>query len=289
MHSTEIPDQISSREPIIAASSFCFGGFDPWVAYQYLSKTGIRHVEVPALPLSMGIKHGITSFAPEAMDENDIRALRDRILGMGLQPLTVAAMCHLSDAREVEALRYRIDFAQHLGCSYVITDSCEEEDPGGSRSGLIETLRRLGDYASERGVRLALETHAGPTRNGKIARQFLDDVAHPNVGYNYDTGNILYYNENVDPAEDIQEIADHVIHVHLKDTQGGKEEWKFCALGEGRVNFRKILKVLDAAGFTGPYSMEIEGMQGEDLNREGHLQRVLKSLEYLKSIGLALS
>ena len=279
-------DRTHADHPIIAASPFCFSGCDPWVAYAYLSRAGIRNVEVPALAPSMGPRHGLTTFAPEAMDAADLKGFRDRLDGLGLRPITVTAMCHLDDSREVEALRRRIDFAQALECSYVITDSTEQEGPGEGWSKVIATLRELADYASDRGVQLALETHAGPTRTGRLARQFLDEVGHPNVGFNYDTGNILYYNDSVDPAEDIRDIADRVVHMHLKDTQGGKEEWKFCALGAGRVKFPKILETLRTAGFDGPYSLEIEGMAGEDLNRNGYLQRVQGSLKYLESIGL---
>jgi inosose dehydratase len=278
--------EVEETGPVIAASPFCFSGYDPWVAYACLSRAGIRYVEVPALAPSMGPRHGLTTFAPEAMDEADIQMLRDRIHGLGLRPITVAAMCHLDEAREVEALRRRIDFAQALGCRYVITDSTEQAEPGAGWRKIIDTLRELADYSASRGVQLALETHAGPTRTGKLARQFLEEVAHPNVGFNYDTGNVIYYNDDVDPAEDIAEIADRVVHVHLKDTQGGREEWKFCALGDGRVKFPRILETLRGASFKGPYSLEIEGMAGEDLNREGYLERVRKSLEYLQSIGL---
>lgn len=273
--------------PIIAASPFCFSGCDPWIAYDCLSRAGVRYVEVPALAPSMGPKHGLTTFAPEAMDDADILAFRERLNGLGLQPITLTAMCHLDERREVEALQRRIDFAAALECRYVITDSTEQENPGEAWDKAITALRQLGDYASQRRVRLALETHAGPTRTGRVARQFLDEVDHPNVGFNYDTGNILYYNDCVDPAEDISAVADRVVHVHLKDTQGGRGEWKFCALGEGRVNFPKILETLESAGFKGPYSLEIEGMAGEELTRGGYLQRVRKSLDYLQSIGLA--
>jgi L-ribulose-5-phosphate 3-epimerase len=277
---------VSPVERIIAASPFCFGGFDPWVAYEYFRRAGIRYIEVPALPQSMGLHHGLTTFAPEAMNADEVKILRDRILEMGLQPLTVAAMCHLLDSREVDALRCRIDFARDLGCSYVITDSCDEGDLEQHRAKVIASLRSVATYAWDRGIRLALETHAGPTKNGRAARRFLEEVAHPNVGYNYDTGNIVYYNDGVDPAEDVREIAERVVHVHLKDTQGGKGEWKFCALGDGYVDFGSIVRTLEGAGFRGPFSLEIEGLQGEDLNREGCLQRLLKSLEHLKSVGL---
>jgi L-ribulose-5-phosphate 3-epimerase len=277
----------SLTQPLIAASPFCFSGCDPWVAYAYLSRAGVRYVEVPALAPAMGPKHGLTTFAPEAMDDDDVKAFLARLHRLGLEPITVTAMCHLDDHREVTALRRRIDFAQALGCRYVITDSTEQEDSGDARRKVIATLRKMGDYAADRSVQLALETHAGPTRNGRFAREFLEEVAHPNVGFNYDTGNILYYNDGIDPAEDISHIAERVVHVHLKDTQGGKEEWKFCALGDGVVKFAKILETLNSVGFKGPYSLEIEGMAGEDLNREGYLHRVRKSLEYLQSIGLA--
>jgi L-ribulose-5-phosphate 3-epimerase len=273
----------------IAATPFCFGGCDPWVAYRYFQRAGIRWVEVPALPPLRGIADGITCFAPEAMNDADVQLLEDRLSGMGLQPLTVAAMCHLVETREIEALERRIDFARSLGCTYVISDSCEDSDLKHHRSQVISALRRIGDYAAARGVRVALETHPGPTMNGRSARRFLEDVAHPNVGYNYDTGNILYYNDSVDPVKDIQEVAKQVVHVHLKDTQGGRGEWKFCALGEGRVNFKEVVQALKAAGFEGPYSLELEGIEGEDLRREEYLQRLIKSLDHLRSIGLVES
>jgi inosose dehydratase len=139
----------------------------------------------------------------------------------------------------------------------------------------------------DQGVRIALETHGGLTRNGTLARRLLDAVNHPAVGVNYDTGNIYYYNDDLDPAEDVKLVADRVFHVHLKDTVGGKGEWQFCALGQGRVNFPGIVDVLQKADFRGPYSLELEGKRGEDLNRAGQSEVIRASIEYLRRIGLA--
>jgi L-ribulose-5-phosphate 3-epimerase len=279
----------SSDQRILAASPFCFGGFDPWVAYRYLKKAGVRYVEVPAVSQSVSLRHGLTTFAPEAMDAEDVSAMRNRLAEMGLQPVSVDAVCKVLAPRDVEALRRRIDFARDLGCTFVITDSCDESEFAQHRAKVFSNLGALASYAADQGIRIALETHGGPTRNGKLAKEFLEELAHPNVGCNYDTGNIFYYDDNVDPAEDIREIADKVVHVHLKDTQGGKEEWKFCGLGEGRVNFAKIIATLDSVGFRGPYSIEIEGIEGEDLNREDCLQRLVRSIEHLKKLGLTIS
>ena len=56
-----------------------FGGFDLWIGYRYLQRAGIRHVEVPALPMSLGAKFDLTTFAPEAMDQDDINLLKQRL------------------------------------------------------------------------------------------------------------------------------------------------------------------------------------------------------------------
>jgi len=276
----------SSSQRILAASPFSFGGFDPWVAYGYMKKAGVRYIEVPAVSQPVSLRHGLTTFAPEAMDAEDVCTMRNRLIKMGLQPVSVNAVCHVLKPRDVEALRRRIDFAHDLGCTCVITDSCSEAELAQHRNEVFSNLRSLATYAADQGVCVALETHGGPTKNGRAAMEFLEELAHTNVGCNYDTGNIFFYNDNIDPAEDICEIASRVVHVHLKDTLGGKGDWKFCGLGEGRVDFAKIVATLDSVGFRGPYSVEIEGIEGEDLNREECLQRLVQSLEHLRGIGL---
>jgi L-ribulose-5-phosphate 3-epimerase len=274
----------------IAATPFCFGGFNPFVGYAHFAKAGIRYVEVPAIPASLAMRYDLSTFVPEALTADDRRVLKERLASLGLVPLTVGAFCDLLEPGQAEALRLRIDFAHELGARYILSDATARSiDSAADERKLLDTLRGLADYAGERGVRIALEIHEGPTRNGRLAAEFLDALDHPNVGVNYDTGNIYYFNDGVDPCEDVVHIADRVIHVHLKDTIGGKGEWKFCALGEGRVQFPAIIGKLQAAGFQGPYSLEVEGIEGEDLNRQGYMDRLLRSLGYLKQIGLIAS
>jgi len=46
--------------------------------------------------------------------------------------------------------------------------------------------------------------------------------------------------------------------VHLKDARGGQGNWDFPAIGQGHVDFERVLAILREAGYTGPYSVEIE-------------------------------
>lgn len=266
----------------LAASPNCFLGFSPFVAYQEFPSLGINQVEIPAPPGGSA-----AYFAPELMDAADLQRLKDRLSGLGLSAVSIGAYCNLLDPRQVDRLLRRIDFARDLGAQNVVSDATRQlEVDAGEWRRLANTLRYLGDYAADRGVRIALETHGGLTRNGTLAARLLAAVDHPAVGVNYDTGNIYYYNDDLNPAEDVRQVADKVFQVHLKDTSGGKGEWMFCPLGDGRVDFPAIFHTLQQAGFAGPYSLELEGRRGEDLNRAGHRAVIEKSLGYLKNIGL---
>lgn len=268
--------------PTIAASPNCFLGYSPFVAYQEFPSLGIHHVEIPAPPGGSA-----AFFAPELMDAADLQRLKDRLAELQLAAVSVGAYCNLLNPRHVDVLKRRVDFARELGALNLISDATRQLEVNAEEwRRLVNTLRYLGDYAADQGVRIALETHGGLTRNGALAARLLSAVDHPAVGVNYDTGNIYYYNDDLDPAEDVRQVADKVFQVHVKDTSGGKGDWMFCALGEGRVDFPAILGTLKQAGFAGPYSLEIEGRRGEDLNRAGHRAVLARSLDYLRTIGL---
>ena len=81
--------------------------------------------------------------------------------------------------------------------------------------------------------------------------------------------------------------ADLIASVHLKDTNGGFGCWRFPALGEGVVDFAGVFRVLNERGFYGPFTFELEGIQGEDLDEPATRDRVARSLNHLQSLGLA--
>ena len=107
---------------------------------------------------------------------------------------------------------------------------------------------------------LALETHKGPTQNAEAMLALMSDVDHPHVRLNFDTGNIAYYNEGIDPCDELEKVKHLVRNVHLKDNRGGFEDWYFPAVGDGgSVDFARVREILDGVGFAGPYTIEIEG------------------------------
>jgi inosose dehydratase len=148
-------------------------------------------------------------------------------------------------------------------------------------------MRYAGDFAADHDVRLGIETHLGLTHSGALVGRLLDEVDHPSVGVTYDTGNIYFYNDDVDPVEDVKHVLGRVVAVHLKDTAGGKGDWAgFCDLGDGKVDLPAIVQALDGVGFLGPYAIELEAKVGQDANRADCLLSIERSLAHLRRIGL---
>ena len=278
---------MTAAEDLVSATTTCFLGRDPWLAFDCLHRVGIRYVEVPALPARQSIEWRQTTFAPELLGVSGARRLRERLSDMELTPITVGAYASVLEPDDVEPLLRRIDFAQQLGASFVIIDAAGNEPVDMAEWRRVANLGRyLGDYAEAHGVRLAFEIHEGLARSGAVARKLLDAIDHDAVGVNYDTGNAVFYNDDVDPVADLEAIVERVIHVHLKDTSGGRGDWAFGPLGSGHVDLARIVQILKRREFRGPYSLEIEGYAGEDLTRADQLSRLRQSLEYLARLGI---
>lgn len=148
-------------------------------------------------------------------------------------------------------------------------------------------LRAMGGIAKRHGVTIALETHPDLVTNGDVALQTMRGVKHPNVRLNYDSANLYYYNKGIDGVAELKKFLPWLAAVHLKETNGKFKTWYFPGLheGDGIVNFPEIFRICNAAGFHGPFTMEIEGIEGEKLTKKLARARIAKSVAYLKRIG----
>ena len=152
---------------------------------------------------------------------------------------------------------------------------------------MLRNLRAIGDLAGGLGVTVAFETHKGPTQNATAMLQLMEQLDHPSLRLNFDTGNIAYYNAGVDPADELERVKELVRNVHVKDNRGGFEDWYFPALGEGgAVDFSRVRTILDGVGYAGAYTIESEGIGGEpEPGLEARQERIRKSAQHLKACG----
>jgi sugar phosphate isomerase/epimerase len=87
-------------------------------------------------------------------------------------------------------------------------------------------------------------------------------------------------------VEDIPKVVDQLVHVHLKESKGGKGVWNFGEIGTGDVDFAGVLAILRDAGYDAPYSVEIE-FSGEPWPPLAEVTAAMRgSREHLNALGL---
>jgi inosose dehydratase len=253
----------------------------------HLPQIGVEWLELPirtaAAPAFFGDQPLVTSDATPA----DVARLRNRIAEAGLQ----LSSCNVTsgnplDPLVLEVTLNKLDLAALFQVELVVGGAGEAESKA-DREVLLRHLRTIGDYAGRLGIVYCFETHPGLCQHPDSMLDLMNTLDHPHLKLNFDSGNVLYYNRDIDVAASLKQVRDHVRHVHLKDTNGRFGDWHFPALGAGgAVDFACIKQLLDEVGYTGPYSLEIEGIQGEpELSLADYQMRLAESLAHLKHCG----
>lgn len=276
--------------PVVACFPNSYGRFGARGGIPLLQAAGIAHVEMPIRTQGVPSFFGDDPLLTDRSGPNDVAAVKRLLTDHGL----TACSCNITSGNplmdEVVAITKRkLDVASALGVPLVVAGAGEVESED-QLPGLYRHLRDIGDCAAGLGITYCFETHPGVCQDAGGMLTTMQAVAHENLRLNFDTGNLIYYNRGVDLESSLRQVAAWVRHVHLKDTNGGYRDWHFPALGAGgAVDFRRIREVLEEAGFSGPYSLEIEGIEGEPSpSLEEYQRRVVDSVAHLRKCGYAV-
>jgi sugar phosphate isomerase/epimerase len=206
---------------------------------------------------------------PHVTPETD-RETRQRIanlaqdLGLGISAISAhVSLIDPDPAARVEALRFTkgcIDLAVDLrapvvhGLSGPLTPGIEKAE---AWKWLISAVAEIADYANSREVLFAFEAIA----NHLVSRteeleQLMTRVGDNRLWVNFDPSHYEVMGD--DPVTAAQTLADRTVHVHLKDAQGVPEDFTFPPLGEGRIDFDRMIRELRDGGYDGVLSAEYE-------------------------------
>jgi L-ribulose-5-phosphate 3-epimerase len=132
-----------------------------------------------------------------------------------------------------------------------ILPGCTEEE---GFKWVIDGIERCLPKAQECGVILALENHWGLARTPEGQMRILNSIQSPWFGALMDTGNFLE-----DPYDKLKMIAPKTVYVQAKTYYGGGE-WYTLDL-----DYKRIAKILEDAGYTGYVGLEFEGKENPDV------------------------
>ncbi|TWT49974.1 Inosose dehydratase [Thalassoglobus neptunius] len=276
---------------ILSCFTNSYGRFGPPAAFELLASAGITHVELAIKNAGVPSFFGEQPVATDQSTEAEIVALSETIQQAGLK----LSSCNVTSGNPLlpevfQATLKKIDHAARLGVSLIVAGGGAIEDES-EWEALVSHLRQIGDRCADSGIIYCCETHPGTCQNAERMLELMERVDHNSVRINFDPGNLFYYNETIDLWAEQKKVAPFIRHVHLKDCRGKFEDWYFPALGEGEaVDFEKLRTVLVEQNYSGPCSLEVEGIQGEPpLTLEQTHERIVQSVEHLKQTGWTIN
>jgi sugar phosphate isomerase/epimerase len=126
---------------------------------------------------------------------------------------------------------------------------------------LRDRLLHVADVFAARNIGLALETGQ---ETAAVLVEFLENLARPNVGVNFDPANMILYDKG-NPLEALRTLGPWIRQVHIKDANRTKTPGTWgeeVMAGTGEVDWPAFFATLDQTGFQGDLCVEREaGMQ----------------------------
>jgi sugar phosphate isomerase/epimerase len=235
----------------VLGSTIVFAPYTIDQALEGLAEAGYHACEIGA------VKGWFEHIDPDTVRDAELARIGRKLNDLGLQPVSLSGHAQLQTPEGSARFARAIDIAAELGMQVVNTytgDATTDEE----RDAYFVNVAELCDRAAARGLKIGMETDSNMLPTAEIGGAILDRIDRPEVlGFNYDPGNVVYYT-GADPMTDVRFALPRLVHVHLKDKVGGKGVFNFPPVGDGELDIPGFLAILDAAGYTGPVSAEVE-------------------------------
>lgn len=142
-----------------------------------------------------------------------------------------------------------VEAAKRLGCHSIRVNAASAGSSAEQQKLAADGLSRLGEYAGQLELNVIVENHGGLSSNGEWLASVMKLVDRPNVGTLPDFGNFYDY-DRYQGVEDLLPFAKGV----------SAKSYAFGADGdETTIDYRRMLKLVVAAGYRGHIGIEYEG------------------------------
>lgn len=269
----------------IGINTWLYASFPTWIPSYTLEDT-IDHVDDAGFD---SIEFGAASphAWPQYMTEQRQRSIQERL---DASDLTVSSICPAlgggpgpNPASPIEAEREAarehylgcLDVADTFDAEYVLwvggwrLQGQRYEDAWANQRQILEDLVT---EAEQKDKTVAIEANPADVNLIETPQdqlRLIEEVDSTRIAAMTDTAHALHRGES--PAAYVEELADHLVHVHLADT-GRRPP------GEGELSFQAMFDKLDDIGYDGHYTVEIFG---GDLNPDEAALTARKNLDVM--------
>jgi sugar phosphate isomerase/epimerase len=249
-------------------------------ALEGIAAAGYKYVELSAV-------RGWTEHIPLDADARTLGKIQRMLNKLNLIPISLSGHSDLTTQEGLQLGLQALDLCERMGIDIMNTAIGGHYSQQEDEDAFLGNINQLADYAAERDITIGIEIHGEITSSARKAVPLLNRISRRNVRINYDTANVEFYDNGTKAEDDLKYGLPYLVHCHLKDHIGGARVWNFPALGEGHINFKKLLELFETGGYTGPFSVEIE-FKGEPFPSVQEVHRAMKSsYQHLVSLGLS--
>ncbi len=179
----------------------------------------------------------------------------------------------------MEMLLEGSDFAKMIGVDKLVTHAgyMPENPYDPNYAAVISSLRVIAKRCLANGQKFLFETGQ---ETPVTLRRAIEDIGTGNVGVNLDPANLLLYGK-ANPVDALDVFGQYVMGVHGKDglyPTDGRHLGQEVPLGQGKVNFPRLIAGLKACGYDGAITIERE------ISGDQQRQDILAAKELLESL-----
>ena len=191
-------------------------------------------------------------------------------------PDTMGLIPEYTRKRRIADLKAGADFAAMVGAPAIITHCgfIPETPKCHLYMEVLDALGEIAEYCQKLGLEFWFET--GQETPVTLLRT-IEDIGLPNLGINLDTANIILYGKG-NPVDALDVFGKYVRNLHVKDgvyPQDGHKLGHETPIGQGKVDFEKVITKLHELGFTGELVVERE------ITGEQQAKDIMTALDYI--------
>lgn len=164
-----------------------------------------------------------------------------------------------------------VEAAKYLGCHSIRVNARSSGSYKEQQQRAADGLRKLTEYAAPEDINVIVENHGGLSSNGQWLSEVMEMVDHPRCGTLPDFGNFqISENETYDRYKGVEQLMPYAKGVSAKThnfDSNGKET---------QIDYMRIMKIVQDAGYTGYVGIEYEG---DDLSEPEGIRATKKLLE----------
>ena len=233
----------------VGVNTAMFDGIDTEIAFRTIREAGFSYVE---LAYNQGY---VGNISRELFEDNNANRITALLKEYGLKSHTLGSTMDLAAPDAVKQFRWRIDFAQKIGATYLAVCIGQQTNT----EIIVNNLRTLAPIAADHGCVICIENGGDPHYDAfRLANDgfaLLEAINHPAVAFNIDAGNIVSLCPEVNAIEQAIKMIPAARHCHIKDVMRRDGEFYFTAIGEGELHYQPLLEQLALHDI--PCSLEI--------------------------------